>query len=435
VPNKTVEEGLKIEELKKVLEEVLRFEKTPCPFQRNFTVELPKPPETPVKKKPWRPVEKPKIEFPASTPESPRTPSRSLSCSPSWGPRTSKSRSPSPLSALDEDAVSVTSEIESQAISQDIEDAAFQRKDFEHDSRHNSNSQSFEVGEHIVLEPSLLESAMEESVLEDLHDGRKFLDISNEITEDSDLTPKSHAHPRLQPLTVETEKDDRPQALQGYSRSITAPPVLSLVTSPPSRHRTRSISPLRSTSSVEINSAFSSSVESFHSTRSWHSPLDPPSPYASEPSSPSTTYPYPHEEIVLPKRPDHIREVSEIPATPETPRTWTRISTNPEAESHPRASSSPPKTPTLTHDGSEKSDEEQSEILTPPTVQPTIRHRATTSSNSRRRALSPLPAAINLFSPPSRNSRRLKTARHLPTAIIQKTCEILLSPPSHLSTS
>ncbi|KAJ2896595.1 hypothetical protein MKZ38_005418 [Zalerion maritima] len=39
-----------------VLDTILLFDKTPCPFQRSFTVELPDSPE--VKKRPWRPVPK-----------------------------------------------------------------------------------------------------------------------------------------------------------------------------------------------------------------------------------------------------------------------------------------------------------------------------------------------------------------------------------------
>jgi hypothetical protein len=431
VPNKTVEEGLKVEELKRVLEEVLRFEKTPCPFQRNFTVELPKAPETPVKKKPWRPVERPKDDTAIRPSDGFRTPSRSLSCSPGWGPRTSKSRSPSPLCALDEDTASIISETESQSLDQDRDIPGIELgTDF---GLKQSGRASEEVSKEVAtLEPSLLESPVGESVFEDFTGTPDDSDAFSNATEDIDLTPRSHVNHKLLPLNLEPEKDDRPQALQSCSRSITAPPVLSLVTSPPSSHRTRSTSPLESSNSIELDSAFSSSVESFHSVQSWHSPLEPPSPYASGPPSPSSKYPYPHEGIVLPKRPDHTHEVSEIGVAPETPRPWGRVAAIPEVPSTPRAISPPPQTPTLSHDGSEKSDEEQFEVLTPPTVVAVIRHRATTSSNSRRRALSPLPPAVNLFSPPRRNSRRLRTARHLPTAIIQKTCEILLSPPSHL---
>jgi len=281
--------------------------------------------------------------------------------------------------------------------------------------------------EKATLEPSLLESSVADTIYEDYSGYDEESDRCSDAADNTQITPRSQHQPTYQPLTFEPEKDDRPHALQS-SRSVTAPPVLSLITSPPSKHRTNS--PLRC-SSVESHSDFSSSVDSFHSVQSWHSPLAPPSPPASGPPSPSSSYPYPHDNIVLRKRPNHTRDTSEITVTPETPRIWDLAErANPESTS--RSSSPHPQTPTLSTDIGEKSDEEQFEVLTPPTVRPSIRHRATTSSNSRRRALSPLPPAVNLFSPPRRRTHRLQTARHLPTAIIQKTCEILLSPPSHL---
>lgn len=422
VPNKTADEILKVEELKRVFDEILLFEKTPCPFQRNFVVELPKI-QTPVKKKPWKPVARPKIESPYPEEEERhsilRTPPRSSSYSPSWGSRTStKSRSPSPLSALDEETRSVASKV-------DVGEQSIKRLAF-------TSIETIPALEDVVeeqaasqvseeLEPSLIEFG-EYTGIDDSND--KF----SESLEDNVYPSQDEYQPVV-------EKETRPQALQNLSRSITAPPVLSLITSPPSGHRTRSPSPLHGRN-VESRSDFSSSVESFHSVQSWHSPLAPPSPPASAPTSPTSTYPYPHQEIIIHKRSAHSREASDITISPETTRTWDRIAAISEAEVRPINASSSPKTPpTSTVDESEKSEEEPSEVLTPPTVRPTIRHRATTSSNSRRRALSPLPPAVNLFSPSRRRRNqpgRLQTARHLPTAIIQKTYEILLSPPSHL---
>ncbi len=62
LPNKSEEDSKVAEELKGVLARVLQFETTPCPFNRNFTVELPESPKTPIRKRPWRPFEQPKIE-------------------------------------------------------------------------------------------------------------------------------------------------------------------------------------------------------------------------------------------------------------------------------------------------------------------------------------------------------------------------------------
>ncbi|ROW01818.1 hypothetical protein VPNG_07794 [Cytospora leucostoma] len=43
--------------LREILDKIMQFEKTPCPFERTFTVELPERPKTPVviKKRPWTP--------------------------------------------------------------------------------------------------------------------------------------------------------------------------------------------------------------------------------------------------------------------------------------------------------------------------------------------------------------------------------------------
>lgn len=50
--------------LRDVFDKILLFEKTECPFERSFTVQLPDPPETPVKKKAWTAEGKNLISFP-----------------------------------------------------------------------------------------------------------------------------------------------------------------------------------------------------------------------------------------------------------------------------------------------------------------------------------------------------------------------------------
>jgi hypothetical protein len=434
VPNQSSDEKEGVEELKKVLGEVLRFEKTPCPFQRNFTVELPEPPQTPVKKRPWRPVERPKDDSPPFPgPSSPnvnnsKKPATSSSSSlPLEDYAASEAGTQVSVLDLEERQSQDGSEIMPGPASQEPDipsiETVFPLPEFLEQENDLEDEHNLEP-ENRDLKPSLLEYPIFGDYAGFDEESNRFNDAAN----DTQSTLRRHHQSTYQPLTFEPEKDDRPQVLQN-SRSVTAPPVLSLITSPPSKHRTNS--PLRFSTIVESDSDFSSSVDSFHSVQSWHSPLAPPSPPASGPPSPSSNYPYPHNNIVLSKRPHHTRETSEVTVTPETPRVWD-LNESPNPESRSRSSSPNPQTPTLLTDAGEKSDEEQFEVLTPPTMRPTIRHRATTSSNSRRRALSPLPPAVNLFSPPRRRSRRLQTACHLPTAIIQKTCEILLSPPSHL---
>lgn len=55
VPVGNDEEIRTAHKLREVLDKILQFEKTPCPFERSFTVELPEPPKTPIKKRTWTP--------------------------------------------------------------------------------------------------------------------------------------------------------------------------------------------------------------------------------------------------------------------------------------------------------------------------------------------------------------------------------------------
>ncbi|KAI9762732.1 MAG: hypothetical protein M1840_001141 [Geoglossum simile] len=57
----------KTQELKSVFARILQYETTPCPFKRDFTVELPEPPRTPPRKRPWKAPERPKLLKPERT--------------------------------------------------------------------------------------------------------------------------------------------------------------------------------------------------------------------------------------------------------------------------------------------------------------------------------------------------------------------------------
>lgn len=340
--------------LKEVLSQILLFEKTPCPFQRSFHIDLPEAPATPLKKRPWRPVNTP------------------------------KSRTDEPC----------------------LSDAPLEIKSGEEYYTSVSDNNMNCEGE----------------------------DGDCDVPDGMDVTPRNTFHRTVLP-SLDHDEVNNSRAIRAV-RSVTAPPQLKIVTSSLSSGG-RTMSPLSGSRSIEsASSDYSSSVESFHTVQSWHSPITPlpPSPPESNPVSPKT-YPYPHDNISLPKTPLHTREVSEITVTPETPRVWgisrgsSIESVRPVAERHPIPLS---KTPTLRSEFEDNLDEEHFEIAPSSTHQKRIRHRPKTSSNSQRRALSPLPPAADILSPPRRRPRHLQTTRHLPTAIIQKTCEILLSPPSHL---
>jgi hypothetical protein len=58
LPHETAEEKALVEDLKAALPTVLRYEVTPCPFKRAFTVDLPEEAMAPRRKKAWKPKER-----------------------------------------------------------------------------------------------------------------------------------------------------------------------------------------------------------------------------------------------------------------------------------------------------------------------------------------------------------------------------------------
>ncbi|KAI9743241.1 MAG: hypothetical protein M1818_003087 [Claussenomyces sp. TS43310] len=350
--------------LKDVFSEILLFEKTICPFQRSFTVDLPEAPAAPIKYKPWKPTSRPVEEQ----------------------NRTS-------MLDMTKDNVVTTS----QEITQDPESGDDYFTAASDDSGSIAGTSS--NGDATEIPPDTTHQSLDSSA-------------NNEI-------------------------GSRPGVLLA-NRSVTAPPQLTLMTSPASKasKAQSSTGDMSNESSTDVPSVSGS----FHSVQSWHSPIVPslPSPHSSESDSP-VMFPYPHDTIRLPKRPHHVRDMSEATVTPGTPQPRTPgawESSDPSftksiSEENEGFSTPPPRTPTLIDDNEDHLDEEHFEIATPSAKQQ-LRHRPTTGSNSHRRALSPLPPAANIFSPKRRRPRHQQTTRHLPTAILQKTCEILLSPPSHL---
>ncbi|KAJ0297857.1 hypothetical protein COL5a_011134 [Colletotrichum fioriniae] len=229
----------------------------------------------------------------------------------------------------------------------------------------------------------------------------------------------------------------RRKKLRGFraGRAL-VPPQLTLVTSPPSK------SAMRLTPILDEATSPTGSTDSFHSSKSWHSPAQ--SPITPVPRSPisdvsPTRFPYPHDNILIPKKPWHYRDISDLTVTPETRRTWDATSSLTDDSSLESAATAPD----MVYEAVEQPDKvalSEDEAATTAVVRrPYIRHRSTTSSISvGRRALSPLPTAANLFAPTSTQARyhplrsRLELVRRLPMAIVSKTCEVLLGPPSHL---
>ncbi|KAK2022736.1 hypothetical protein LX32DRAFT_184071 [Colletotrichum zoysiae] len=226
----------------------------------------------------------------------------------------------------------------------------------------------------------------------------------------------------------------RRKKLRGFRAGRALVPKLTLVTSPPSKSATRSAPILDDAVSP------TGSTDSFHSSRSWHSPVTPvPRSPASDVSP--TRFPYPHDNILIPKKPWHYRDVSDLTVTPETRRTWDATSSLTDDSSQESAATAPDVAFEAVEQP-EKAALSEDEAATSAAVRrPYIRHRSTTSGISvGHRALSPLATAANLFATTNTQARnhplrsRLELVRRIPMAIVSKTCEVLLGPPGHLIT-
>lgn len=403
--------------LRDVFDKVLQFEKTPCPFQRAFHVELPEPSQAPVKKRPWAPTRRTSLQLPPT----PISPEDLTPRAPLMGERT--------------------------------------------------RTTSFSRNVDSALTPTLTPPTLTPTL-------PTIAKTSQEEVSKNGQRAKVEAPKKPDP--VKAADSPIPSAITQHhpgfqaSRSVMPPPQLSLLTSSPPR----SIATTQSTRSLsgeddgeeEDESATTSptnSSASFHSMRSWtNSParLLPPSPPMSNPNSPRT-FPYPHENIPLPQQSSSCKEqpsgdsalvdrLDECAIEDDCP-------SDAGADSQLLACASSPS------DGSVVSFEDASQVLeaptsttsavvcsatssrsnSPPRTRPRLRRRATSrssisSSVGQYRALSPLPPGVNLFNPsrfhrsmadtPERAKTRMEAVRRIPSAIIHRTCEILLSPPGHL---
>ncbi|KAL8804528.1 MAG: hypothetical protein Q9182_002536 [Xanthomendoza sp. 2 TL-2023] len=359
LPDASLEDHAKVEEFKGMLAKVLQYETTPCPFKRGFTVNLPEKPKTSAPKKPWKPQER---LHPAATTE--------RSTTTEWQHRIW--RKP-PLLA---DHTSV---------------AEWQFKP--------------EVEEPL---DDFTDSVREDSA------GSSELSQDSEATDDSNSItrhPTLHARQAIDSYKTPT----RPRTLK-TGRAITAPPQLSLRTTPTLGATGKDLQQL---DTLDETDSLSSSVDSFHSFHSPISPL-PPSPRFPQLSS------LPHSDeidgISMLKIRTHRRDDSELTVTADSQS----IADQPESLAVDRTAepSSPdlPRTPPLVSDSTSQSEEQSPEIITPSAIPLRRRPR-----KSRRRSQSPLPSPANLYSPTSRLS-----GHHLTTAILQKTCSMLLGPPVSL---
>lgn len=356
LPNTCQAENNKVEELKLVLAKVLRYELTPCPFKRGFTVELPEPPRTPVRLRPWQP--RPRLR-------------------------------------------PVTLAGSSAAASKEFDDSDIQeREKGEYSSSENSGS----IFESVTAaEYELPISNLSSAVGGDIDHHRE---TNNTISFAKSLEAVDYEEPDMFKTPIQ------PKPLR-RGRNITAP-HLSLRTPPPS-----DVATLQHPTVVDTRNSLpsgSSSSESFHSFHSPISPLPPSPPY----SNPSSPFPNVEHDVLKLRRTRSFRhESSNVAEIGELSVPWDI--TNIEGD---RSSPTFSKAPTLISDGTSPSEDPWPEAPTPsPSTQ--LRHRR--QALPRRQTPSPLPLPANLYSPGCHLS-----GHHLTTAILQKTCSLLLGPPVQL---
>ena len=246
---------------------------------------------------------------------------------------------------------------------------------------------------------------------------------SNETGHDSEATDDTaFSHAEMYERDLEEAFDElktptRPRELR-TGRTVTAPPQLTLRTTPLST----SISDTEALPAQKLRSDSSSVASSLDSFHSFHSPISPllPSP-SYGPPSPITGS---DVDIENPKTRSHTRDVSETTITATSSSIWDvadDISVTDQPMRDPLA------TPALTNGAASQDDEHWSEAATP-SPEATIRRRKV--QWTKRRDLSPLPPSVNLCSPYSPRSHM--TGHHLTTAILQRTCSLLLGPPVQL---
>ncbi len=331
LPNKSEADEEKAEELKKVLATILQYETTPCPFQRSFTVQLPEPPTTPVRRRPWRPTVRMKNVEDA-------TPSE-------------------PVQESTDEYVTA-------------------------DSDNNSAS----GGDDDIKS------------LSGNHDGMTRQTTAANGHDSADIYKSS-----VRPNSLTTGRAIT-APMQATSKG-TLPAIFGLPTSG------TSLSPNEPPNS-------SSSIDSF---RSFHSPISPlpPSPPYSNPPSPLLAVP---RDIDLPRRRPHMRDISDITITSDSPNFWDAAQT-PTRPTHGRRPARSPESPSPALDTDSQSDDIWSDVMEIP-ASTDLRRR---QRHSYRRTHSPLPLPANLYTPTSRSS-----GHHITTAVLQKTCSILLGPPVQL---
>ena len=255
----------------------------------------------------------------------------------------------------------------------------------------------------------LVSSTEDSSAESENESNNKDIDEIRSLPPDEDCMSKEGS--------IDLQTPTRPKPLRA-GRAITAPLHLTLRTdSSPSI----TMENVPRAECKEESPSLSSSVDSFHS---FHSPISPLAPSPQFPSLDSLPPEYSHG-IDMPRVRSHKRDQSEMTVTANSSELWDLTSIRSTNEATYHSSPDLPGTPPLVDDAASE-DENWPEAVTPSPTKELRRRRF----RSRVRSQSPPPPPGNLYSPYSPRSHI--SGHHLTTAILQRTCSLLLGPPVQL---
>ena len=445
LPNKSEDERKKVEEFKGVLSNILRFEKTPCPFKRGFQVELTELTLTPRRKGTWKRRQSSLASVASETP-SPR-PGGASYTSRNWqrpgsDHSTESNEHDEQRNGADSDSNENQthsdaggSSDEANSVSeraQTLETNAGRPEDLPHDiaqEKGDSELDSNTAGHEAELQhesklepPGVAETPDQDIIDRDISEVRSespepatgnTLAVSegNTIGDLGHLAATSHPEPEdlsaSQDFATNFEDPINKDVEDGLEKTISHE-------EPPELQNVDAIS-------------IASSMHSFHSVAE---PDDQDAVHHLSPSfgySRHITSPTPLAEPVNlfdPSRPGtHKREISEITVTASSPELGelTRYETTPEGRPSSSASEQPTTPLLIRSSGSDISWPDVQTPGYPPTTQ--LRHRL-----RARRSLSPMPPASIVFTPPIRYQNNHFSSTILQTAatVVSKPIELVL---------
>lgn len=383
LPFETDEDKEKITEFKTVLDKVLRYEKTACPFARGFEVDIPEAPATssPIPKRLPKPTEKAKKWHFDKTwvPERGQRP----------GTEESDSATTSSLEEDDRSSVDMSDFRDGASDSPVIKPAAPAPQVLSVPER----AQKYQVLRSVTAPIDLLPSTIAST-------GPTQVADSPEIP-DPVPSPPTTSTPELSPPADTVSIMSSADSFYSFAKTISRTP-----------------SPQYMDAQAHIDG--NPWVEDYvHRVQNEYGD-DVQTHKAYEDDTQKREDPV--QDIPTRGRDRHRRQVSDVTVrAPSIEQTQEPMPVTPTIDVR---LSSAPSTPPLVSDSDDSLEPPFLDVPTPPD---TIRLRRLTGA-TQRRAFSPMPPPQNLFRPPVSQAPR----KQFTAALVRKTCEIILGPPAHL---